>query len=61
MRRTRCRARAVANGVKLGRKPTLMHHQGREANKRVNAGKEPRGEITRSYNVSRRTISRLVR
>ena len=53
------RARAVANGVKLGRKPTLTPHQRREAIKRVNAGKETLGEIARSYNVSRWTISRL--
>jgi len=53
------RARAVANGVKLGRKPTLTHHQQREAIRRVNAGKESTGEIARSYNVSRWTIARL--
>jgi DNA invertase Pin-like site-specific DNA recombinase len=53
------RARAVANGVRLGRKPTLTPHQRREAIKRVNAGKETLGEIARSYNVSRWTISRL--
>jgi DNA invertase Pin-like site-specific DNA recombinase len=53
------RARAVANGVKLGRKPTLTSHQRREAIKRVNAEKETLGEIARSYNVSRWTISRL--
>jgi len=53
------RARAVANGVRLGRKPTLTPHQRREAIKRVNAEKETRGEIARSYNVSRWTISRL--
>ena len=47
------RARAVANGVKLGRKPTLTPHQRREAIKRVNAEKETLGEIARSYNVSR--------
>ena len=51
------RARAVANGVKLGRKP--MPHHRREAIKRVNAEKESLGEIARSYNVSRWTISRL--
>jgi DNA invertase Pin-like site-specific DNA recombinase len=51
------RARAVANGVKMGRKPTLTPHQRREAIKRVNA--EKLGEIARSYNVSRWTISRL--
>jgi DNA invertase Pin-like site-specific DNA recombinase len=54
------RARAVANGVKLGRKPTLTPHQQREARKRVNTGKETLGEIARSYNVSRWTISRLI-
>ena len=53
------RARAVANGVRLGRKPTLTPHQRREALKRVNAEKETLGEIARSYNVSRWTISRL--
>jgi DNA invertase Pin-like site-specific DNA recombinase len=53
------RARAVANGVKLGRKPTLTPHHCREAIKRVNAEKETLGEIARSYNVSRWTISRL--
>src|ERR1700674_624691 len=53
------RARAVADGVKLGRKPTLTPHQRREAIKRVNAEKETLGEIARSYNVSRWTISRL--
>jgi DNA invertase Pin-like site-specific DNA recombinase len=53
------RARAVANGAKLGRKPTLTPHQRREAIKRVNAEKETLGEIGRSYNVSRWTIWRL--
>jgi DNA invertase Pin-like site-specific DNA recombinase len=53
------RARAIANGVKLGRKPALTPHQRREAIKRVNAEKETLGEIARSYNVSRWTISRL--
>jgi DNA invertase Pin-like site-specific DNA recombinase len=53
------RARAVANGVKLGRKPTLTPHQRREAINRVNTEKETLGEIARSYNVSRWTISRL--
>jgi DNA invertase Pin-like site-specific DNA recombinase len=53
------RARAVANGVKMRRKPTLTPHQRREAVKRVNAEKETLGEIARSYNVSRWTISRL--
>ncbi|MGH6837511.1 MAG: recombinase family protein [Methylocella sp.] len=53
------RARAVANGVRLGRKPTLTHHQQLEAIKRLKAGKESQGAIARSYNVSRWTISRL--
>ena len=53
------RARAVANGVKLGRKPTLTHHQRNEAIKRIKAGKESLGEIARSYDVSRWTIARL--
>jgi DNA invertase Pin-like site-specific DNA recombinase len=53
------RARAVKNGVRLGRKPTLTHHQRQEAVKRRKAGKESIGEIARSYNVSRWTISRL--
>jgi hypothetical protein len=48
------RASAVANGVKLGRKPTLSHHQQLEAIKRRDARKETQGEIARSYNVSRR-------
>ena len=54
------RARAVAYGVRLGRKPTLTHHQKQEAIKRLNAGKETQAEIARSYNVSRWTIARLV-
>jgi DNA invertase Pin-like site-specific DNA recombinase len=53
------RARAVANGVKLGRKPSLTARQQREAIKRVRAGEETLGEIARSYHVSRWTISRL--
>ena len=53
------RVRAVANGVKLGRKPTLTQHQRAEAIKRRDAGKETLGQIARSYNVSRWTIQRL--
>ena len=52
-------ARAVANGVRLGRKPMLTHHQRLVVIKRLDAGKETLGEIARSYNVSRWTISRL--
>jgi hypothetical protein len=51
--------RAVANGVRLGRKPTLTYHQQEESIKRLNAGRETQGEIACSYNVSRWTISRL--
>jgi DNA invertase Pin-like site-specific DNA recombinase len=53
------RARAKANGVRLGRKPALTHHQQLEAIKRLKAAKETQGEIARSYNVSRWTIGRL--
>jgi DNA invertase Pin-like site-specific DNA recombinase len=48
------RARAVANGVKLGRKLTLTPHQQREAISRVLAGRETLGEIARSCNVHSR-------
>src|ERR1700689_2792103 len=50
------RARAVANGVRLGRKPKLTPHQKREAIKRRDAGEATR-DIGRSYNVSHSTIS----
>jgi hypothetical protein len=50
----------VANGVRLGRKPTLTHHQQQEAIKRLKAGKETQGEIGRFYNVSRWTISSTI-
>jgi DNA invertase Pin-like site-specific DNA recombinase len=53
------RKRAVANGVKLGRKPILTPHQRQEAKRRVKARKESIGEIARSYDVSRWTIQRL--
>ena len=52
------RARAVARGVKMGRKPKLTPHQRREAIKRRDKGEAVR-EIARSYNVSHSTISRL--
>ncbi|HTV29451.1 MAG TPA: recombinase family protein [Xanthobacteraceae bacterium] len=52
------RARAKANGVRLGRKPKLTPHQRREAINRRDAG-EPVREIARSYNVHNSTISRL--
>jgi DNA invertase Pin-like site-specific DNA recombinase len=53
------RARAVAKGVKLGRKPKLTPHQQQEARQRVAAGDETLREIARSYNVHNSTISRL--
>jgi DNA invertase Pin-like site-specific DNA recombinase len=52
------RKRAVARGVKLGRKPKLTPHQQREAIKRRNGGEAVR-EIARSFNVHHATISRL--
>jgi DNA invertase Pin-like site-specific DNA recombinase len=52
------RARAVARGVKLGRKPKLTRHQKAEALARRDAG-EVLSDIARSYNVSHSTISRL--
>ena len=52
------RARAVARGVKMGRKPKLTPHQMKEAIRRRDNG-EPMRDIARSYNVSHSTISRL--
>lgn len=52
------RARAMARGVRFGRKPKLTAHQIAEARKRREGG-EALTEIGRSYNVSHSTISRL--
>jgi len=52
------RSRAVARGVKLGRKPKLTPHQMKEAINRRDGGEAVR-EIARSYNVHHSTISRL--
>jgi len=52
------RARAVARGVKMGRKPKLTPHQQKEALRRRDQG-EPVREIARTFNVSHSTISRL--
>jgi len=52
------RARAVARGVKLGRKPKLTPHQVKEVLRRKENGEAVR-EIARSYNVHNSTISRL--
>ena len=53
------RARAVARGVKMGRKPTMTPHQIREAIRRRDNG-EPMRDIARAYDVSHSMISRLV-
>jgi len=52
-------ARAEANGVRLGRKPTLTHHHQQEAIKHRECDGETLRSIGRSYNVSAATISRL--
>ncbi|MEK6216284.1 MAG: recombinase family protein [Boseongicola sp.] len=52
------RERAVARGVKMGRKPKLTPHQREEALARRDAG-EPLVEIAKTYDVSHSTISRL--
>jgi DNA invertase Pin-like site-specific DNA recombinase len=52
------RARAMARGVRFGRKPKLTAHQVAEARARREAG-EALSDIGRSFNVSHSTISRL--
>jgi len=52
------RSRAMARGVRFGRKPKLSSFQREEAIKRRDAG-EPHSELARSYNVSHQTIGRL--
>jgi DNA invertase Pin-like site-specific DNA recombinase len=52
------RARAMARGVRFGRKPKLTAHQVAEAKARRESG-EALSEIGRSFNVSHSTISRL--
>jgi DNA invertase Pin-like site-specific DNA recombinase len=52
------RERAMARGIKFGRKPKLTGHQIAEAKARREAG-EALTDIGRSYNVSHSTISRL--
>lgn len=52
------RARAIARGVRMGRKPKMTPHQIKEALRRRNAG-EPMRDIAKTYNVSHSTISRL--
>jgi DNA invertase Pin-like site-specific DNA recombinase len=52
------RKRAMAKGVKFGRKPKLSDYQRQEAIKRRNAG-ETLAEIAKSYAVDVSMISRL--
>ncbi len=52
------RKRAIANGIKMGRKPKLDHYQRMEAIKRRDAG-ERVVDIARSYKVSHSMICRL--
>jgi DNA invertase Pin-like site-specific DNA recombinase len=52
------RKRAMANGVKFGRKPKLSDYQRKEALRRRAAG-ETLAEIARSYRVDSSMISRL--
>jgi DNA invertase Pin-like site-specific DNA recombinase len=52
-------ARAVARGVKLGRKPKLSPKQEQDALRRRKRG-ETLATIAETYNVSHSTISRLV-
>ena len=52
------RERAMARGVKFGRKPKLTELQRREAVARKRSG-ERLASVARSYNVSATTISRL--
>lgn len=54
------RAAAVAQGVKLGRKPKLTGIQQREIKARHEAGEGQR-ELARSYNVGVATIARLLK
>jgi DNA invertase Pin-like site-specific DNA recombinase len=51
--------RALANGVKFGRKRKLSDYQRKEAIKRRDAGGETLAEIAKSYGVDISMISRL--
>ena len=52
------RERAIARGLKMGRRPKLTPHQRNEALARRAAG-EPLVDIAKTYAVSHSTISRL--
>jgi hypothetical protein len=49
-------ARALARGVRMGRKPNLRHHPPREATQRLNQGVPPR-EIARTHNFHHGAIA----
>jgi len=53
------RVRAMAKGIRFGRKPKLTPHQIAEAKARRDRGEETQTDIARSYNVSQSTINRL--
>jgi DNA invertase Pin-like site-specific DNA recombinase len=53
------RARAKARGVHMGRPPALTRHQREEALRDLAKGNATQADITRRFNVSRSTISRL--
>jgi DNA invertase Pin-like site-specific DNA recombinase len=53
------RARAVKNGIRLGRKPKLTPHQSREVVRRRHDG-ETLTDIAKTYNVNHTTILRTV-
>ena len=52
------RKRAMARGVRFGRKPKLTAHQIAEAQRRLAEG-ETQVDIARSFNCSHQTIGRL--
>lgn len=53
------RDRAIARGVKMGRKRKMTLHQSQEAKGRIASGEESLREIAASYNVAHTTIARL--
>lgn len=53
------RDRAIARGVKMGRKHKLTLHQSQEAKRRLASGEESLREIAASYNVAHTTIARI--
>ena len=52
------RKRAMANGVKFGRKPKLNAHQQQEARRRLANGESARA-VGRTFAVHHSTVSRL--